>query len=45
MNDAGALLVSGCTPRMFEMVAEGTLDPYAFMLEVLNSERYMAIAV
>ena len=45
MNDAGALLVSGCTPRTFEMVAEGTLDPYAFMLEVLNSERYMPIAV
>ena len=45
MNDAGALLVSGCTPKTFEMVAEGTLDPYAFMLEVLNSERYMAIAV
>ena len=45
MNDAGAVLVSGCTPRTFEMVAEGTLDPYAFMLEVLNSERYMPIAV
>ena len=44
MHESGAALVSGCTPRLFSMVAEGALDPYAFMLSVLGSERYAAIA-
>ncbi|MBQ2718446.1 MAG: DUF2828 family protein [Clostridia bacterium] len=42
-NAQGVALVSGCTPRLFEMVAGGTLDPYAFMLEVVESERYAKI--
>ncbi len=43
MNEQGAKLVSGCTPRLFSMIAGGTLDPYAFMLEVVESERYAKI--
>ncbi|MDR2523064.1 MAG: DUF2828 family protein [Synergistaceae bacterium] len=43
-NEQGAVLVSGCTPRVFSMLTSGTLSPYAFMLEVLNSERYAHIA-
>ena len=43
MNEQGVALVSGCTPRLFEMVAGGTVDPYAFMMEVLGSERYAGI--
>ena len=39
-NEQGVALVSGCTPRLFEMVASGTMNPYAFMLEVIESERY-----
>ena len=42
-NEQGVALVSGCTPRLFEMVARGTMNPYAFMLEVVESERYAKI--
>ena len=42
-NAQGVALVSGCTPRLFSMVANGTMNPYAFMLEVLESERYAKI--
>ena len=45
-NEQGVLLVSGCTPRLFSMVADGSLSestPYEFMLEVLMSERYEKI--
>ena len=42
-NKRGVALVSGCTPRLFEMVASGTVNPYAFMLEVVESERYAKI--
>ena len=43
-NEQGVALVSGCTPRLFSMVAGGKLDPYAFMLEVIESERFAMIA-
>lgn len=44
MNEQGVALVSGCSPRIFSMISTGTLSPYAFMLEVLGSERYEKIA-
>ena len=44
MNDRGVALVSGCSPRIFSMAMEGVLDPYAFMLSVLNNDRYAPIA-
>lgn len=44
MNEQGAALVSGCTPRLFQMVMSDNISPYAFMLEVLQSERYRQIA-
>lgn len=46
-NEQGVLLVSGCTPRLFSMMADGSLSdraPYEFMMEVLMSERYEKIA-
>ena len=43
MNDRGVVLVSGCTPRIFSLVMDGELDPYAFMMSVLTSERYAEI--
>lgn len=43
MDDRGVALVSGCSPRIFSMAMEGVLDPYAFMLSVLNAERYAPI--
>lgn len=43
MNEQGVALVSGCTPRLFAMAASGSMDPYVFMLEVVESERYARI--
>lgn len=43
VNDKGVALVSGCNPRIFSMLKAGILSPYAFMMEVLGSERYAAI--
>ena len=45
-NEAGVLLVSGCTPRLFSIMSEGNVSdntPYQFMLEVLSGERYKKI--
>ena len=42
-NEQGVVLVSGSTPRVFSMLASGTLSPYTFMMETLNSERYASI--
>ena len=44
VNDRGVALVSGCNPRIFQMLKAGILSPYAFMMDVLGSERYAAIA-
>ena len=46
-NEQGVLLVSGFTPRLFSMIADGRISdstPYEFMLEVLMSERYEKIS-
>ena len=43
VNEKGVALVSGCTPRLFSMIAKGTPDPYIFMMEVVESERYAPI--
>lgn len=43
-NEQGVALVSGCTPRLFSMVASGELSPYTAMMEVLESERYAKIS-
>lgn len=43
-NEQGVALVSGCTPHIFSMLQSGTLSPYAYMMEILGSERYQRIA-
>jgi len=43
-NEQGVALVSGASPRIFSMMKAGVLSPYAFMLDVLNGERYAPIA-
>lgn len=43
-NEQGVALVSGATPRLFEMIAGGNLSPYTFMMEVLENPRYENIA-
>ncbi len=44
MNEAGVALVSGCTPRLFSMVAGEIADPYALMMEIIGGERYARIS-
>ena len=39
MNEQGVALVSGCSPRIFNMVMQNELDPYKFMMNVIGSER------
>lgn len=46
MNEQGAALISGASPRIFSLVTKGELDlldPYKDMLSVLNSERYAGV--
>ena len=43
-NEVGVALVSGCTPRLFSMVAGGAASPYAVMMEIIESERYALIS-
>ena len=42
-NEQGVALVSGLTPRIFAMIKDNILDPYAFMMSVLDSPRYEKI--
>ncbi len=42
-NDRGVALVSGCTSKLFSMIAGGIIDPYQFMMDVLNAPRYSVI--
>ena len=44
MNERGVVLVSGSAPRVFSMLKSGVLSPYAYMMEILSSERYAKIA-
>ena len=39
-NDTGAVLVSGMSPTIFDMVISNDLDPMKYMHMVLNSGRY-----
>jgi hypothetical protein len=42
-HDSGAVLVSGNTAKIFDMVQSGDLNPEKFMLDVVNSDRYKLI--
>jgi len=43
-NEQGVALVSGCTPRLFNMIANGQMSPFGYMMEIVNAERYAVIA-
>ncbi|MBR2987325.1 MAG: DUF2828 family protein [Clostridia bacterium] len=43
MDENGTMLVSGVTPKLFDMIAGGSVHPYRFMMEVVESERYRMI--
>ena len=44
MNEQGVTLVSGMSPQIFAMLKDDNMDPYTFMMSVLNSARYKNIA-
>lgn len=39
-NEKGVILVSGCTPKLFEQAMTDNLNPYIYMMEIIGSERY-----
>ena len=43
-NEQGVALVSGCSPRIFNMLTSGILSPLGYMLDILGAERYEKIA-
>ena len=43
MNEQGVTLVSGCNARIFNQVMSDDINPYEYMMEVVNSERYSKI--
>ncbi|MCL2015024.1 MAG: DUF2828 domain-containing protein [Defluviitaleaceae bacterium] len=43
MHETGTILVSGASPRIFEMLENGNFSPLSFMLETLGKERYKEI--
>ena len=43
-NEQGVALVSGCSPRIFNMLKSGILSPLGYMLDILGAERYQRIA-
>ena len=42
-NEQGVTLVSGCTARIFEQVLVDNANPYTYMMEIIESERYEKI--
>lgn len=42
-NDRGVALISGCTPKIFELALSEDLDPMSFMINTINTERYEKI--
>ena len=42
-NEQGVTLVSGCSAKLFEQVMADATNPFAYMMEIINSERYEQI--
>ena len=42
-NEQGVTLVSGCTARIFSQILVDNTDPYTYMTEIIESERYKKI--
>ncbi|MCL1988554.1 MAG: DUF2828 domain-containing protein [Firmicutes bacterium] len=43
MHETGTMLISGASPRIFEMLENGNFSPFSFMSEVLSNEKYKEI--
>ncbi|MDF2587469.1 MAG: hypothetical protein K0S41_1310 [Anaerocolumna sp.] len=44
MHDSGVALVSGSSPRIFDMVKSGDINPMKLMIEIIETERYAKIS-
>lgn len=44
MNEMGVIMVSGTSTTVFDMIMDGDIDPYSFMLKTLSLPAYKAIA-
>lgn len=44
MSDTGAALVSGFSPAIFDMMADGEISPETVMNSIIESERYAAVS-
>lgn len=42
-NEQGVTLVSGCNARLFEQILADNTNPYAYMMEIVESKRYEQI--
>jgi hypothetical protein len=42
-HESGTALVSGSSPKLFDMVKSGQLNPYNLMMDIISSERYNKI--
>lgn len=43
-HQSGVALVSGSSPKIFDMVKSGEINPYKLMNNIINSERYSKIS-
>lgn len=43
IHNTGTALISGSTPKIFEMVRMGEINPAKLMLDIIESERYIKI--
>jgi len=43
MHQSGTALISGASPKIFDMVKSGDINPYSMMIDIINSERYSAV--
>lgn len=43
-HQSGAVLVSGSSPKIFDMVKSGDINPFRIMRDIIDSERYSAVS-
>lgn len=43
MNENGVILVSGSSPKIFNMVISGSFNPYEYMIKIISNSRYSMI--
>jgi len=43
-HQSGAVLVSGSSPKIFDMVKSGDINPFKLMRDIIDSERYSAVS-